>query len=542
MVEAFGRTQCPFVMKRNQKDGTEGFAFRAADVIVCLLKAGKVLDSEALTRAIKLAQSLDGALFTKNLSHTLIGVKFNDPSNPYAQSRDSVFPIGCIALPESTPMVHGIFARVFEEIREAVEKVLPGEFDIKQLVLVTNCDMSCDWKLMGRGGAAKQRRFPCSKCATESGKLHQRTNKEKKDCRFCVMLGKSTDPHFICRHVKMCTESHMAELKKEVKDFRKGTMPEMSKDLAKLKKHSMLNMDHDPKGNPSESQLTDIRCIPFDLSKASFQLRSQYNNIITNDLKIRRLDISGRLELRQQRLKTQLTAEWEFHKANETLKNMKSSRKLEALVMMLDSIPCLLHLENRMGIKFLYMCLKSGLTNTKKEDDSDVATAKFRYDIADIMRTQILGSPTQPSQWKVPFDEKEKKIGDITMDNVRIRKVLKNFDLLIERCISDPVKKQQFSTSVQYFREGLKKINVRHDLTDGEIKSFQNDMDTFYANWCDLYGEEGITNYAHMLGSAHVMEYLLHWRNLWIHSQQGWEGKSFVCSLCIVSLHYPLTE
>ena len=42
-----------------------------------------------------------------------------------------------------------------------------------------------------------------------------------------------------------------------------------------------------------------------------------------------------------------------------------------------------------------------------------------------------------------------------------------------------------------------------------------------------LHGEECITNYAHMLGSGHVMEYL-HWQNLHYHSQQGWEGTSLI--------------
>jgi hypothetical protein len=40
-------------------------------------------------------------------------------------------------------------------------------------------------------------------------------------------------------------------------------------------------------------------------------------------------------------------------------------------------------------------------------------------------------------------------------------------------------------------------------------------------------GAEGITNYVHDLISGHISDYLFHWRNLYIHSQQGWEALNF---------------
>jgi hypothetical protein len=37
-------------------------------------------------------------------------------------------------------------------------------------------------------------------------------------------------------------------------------------------------------------------------------------------------------------------------------------------------------------------------------------------------------------------------------------------------------------------------------------------------------GKEGITNYLHMLGSAHIIYYMQIHRNLYKYSQQGWES------------------
>jgi hypothetical protein len=40
-------------------------------------------------------------------------------------------------------------------------------------------------------------------------------------------------------------------------------------------------------------------------------------------------------------------------------------------------------------------------------------------------------------------------------------------------------------------------------------------------------GNEGATNYIRHLKSGHVSDYLLHWRNLYVHLQQGWEALNF---------------
>ena len=62
-------------------DGLESFHFHALDVLVCAMLGSKMF-AEAQKRSIRFTKSLDGALFTNNLSHTLGGFKFNDHMNP----------------------------------------------------------------------------------------------------------------------------------------------------------------------------------------------------------------------------------------------------------------------------------------------------------------------------------------------------------------------------------------------------------------------------------------------------------------------------
>jgi len=52
----------------------------------------------------------------------------------------------------------------------------------------------------------------------------------------------------------------------------------------------------------------------------------------------------------------------------------------------------------------------------------------------------------------------------------------------------------------------------------------QYEIDLFFDYWVRLHGEDGITNYIHMLGAGHVSRFLYRWRNLYKYSQQGWEN------------------
>jgi hypothetical protein len=68
----------------------------------------------------------------------------------------------------------------------------------------------------------------------------------------------------------------------------------------------------------------------------------------------------------------------------------------------------------------------------------------------------------------------------------------------------------------------------RDDLTDAQIFNFQWKVDQFAQGWFKInMGDEGVTNYVHDLHAGHISDYLVHWRNLYTHSQQGWENMNF---------------
>ena len=88
------RGVCPFKYYK-VSDGAEIISFCPKDVIMCAIKAAG-LWTKAFQFSIEIAQSLDGALLLKNLSHILGGLKVHDPNGiAPIQSRSNVFPCWC---------------------------------------------------------------------------------------------------------------------------------------------------------------------------------------------------------------------------------------------------------------------------------------------------------------------------------------------------------------------------------------------------------------------------------------------------------------
>jgi hypothetical protein len=106
--------------------------------------------------------------------------------------------------------------------------------------------------------------------------------------------------------------------------------------------------------------------------------------------------------------------------------------------------------------------------------------------------------------------------------------VIDHIEELVEFCIPDEDEKIEWSLAIEFYRQGMVLLRKREDLTDDEIMGFQWQMDQFGYHWLELnMGLEGVTNYVHDLISGHISDYLFHWRNLYIHSQQGWEALNF---------------
>jgi len=76
------------------------------------------------------------------------------------------------------------------------------------------------------------------------------------------------------------------------------------------------------------------------------------------------------------------------------------------------------------------------------------------------------------------------------------------------------------------YRDAMNILRKTQEYTDEDIEIFQDKIDSFFKAYVETSGasKEGITNYIHMLGSAHVAYYMKKHRNLYKFSQEGWES------------------
>jgi hypothetical protein len=83
--------------------------------------------------------------------------------------------------------------------------------------------------------------------------------------------------------------------------------------------------------------------------------------------------------------------------------------------------------------------------------------------------------------------------------------------------------------AVEAYKEGISLLAMHRNLSAEEQELFQDKLDFFYENWIELFGEEGITNYIHILGSGHMLYFLQKYNCLYMYSQQGWEDLNNRC-------------
>jgi hypothetical protein len=75
------------------------------------------------------------------------------------------------------------------------------------------------------------------------------------------------------------------------------------------------------------------------------------------------------------------------------------------------------------------------LTHIQSEKDRIMAYAE---EIQEIFNQIILGDEDGPAQWQLPMDDDGKNVGFTCLDNNRIRKIITNFETLLQVSILDP--------------------------------------------------------------------------------------------------------
>ena len=268
---------------------------------------------------------------------------------------------------------------------------------------------------------------------------------------------------------------------------------------------------------------TSIHFIPLNTME-----KQSFSRLLSNELMLRGLCMSGSMDCRREILREALQRESTVARLAKEIAHGKV--KEGAYFLLMHTLPCVLHMENRNGIKLMTMVIIEGLSNAKKQslycdvNAEGTRVSRFVSDIESIINTKILGSKDDPCQWMCPFDAKKKEVNPITMDNVRTRRIVDEMDTLVDFCVVDEERSSFWVTALNNYRSAMVLLRQKHDFNNDNIASYQNHADVFFQAWVKLWQKEGITNYIHMIGSGHISDYLYRWKNLYRFSQQGWEA------------------
>ena len=345
----------------------------------------------------------------------------------------------------------------------------------------------------------------------------------------------------------MVTDEHVNHCKEELKDM--ISLNSFFSEIDTIHPQCRINMDEDPTEASAGPQHTaDPASIHFKFCDGTLAQKMQFLSAVRHDLSLRGIATDGGAREQIQRLRSTMIQEFALKKLQAAIKRGTIDRE-GAITLILNNPPCLLHLENRCEIKMVTVILQFGLANAlggKLDSTQSIGSQQerlkfFETAVNKCFNTTLWGELSSPASWKLPT--KRDKNGNIVLStlsfgNVRARKALDNIDHLLDICILEN-DRQSWKDCLSEYRDGMAIARSHDDLTDENIVDFQKHIDEFYQEWIRLaLGKNGVTNYIHLLGSGHIAEFLFKWRNLYAHSQQGWEALNSL----IISVYFRRTN
>jgi hypothetical protein len=319
----------------------------------------------------------------------------------------------------------------------------------------------------------------------------------------------------------MVTEQDATELAETVEKLKAP----LSGDLEMADKDSSMVQEYVLTGVGMETLMKNPFSIHFEPRNSSECWA--FSNLVKKELTLQEFDATNlllSLTEREQLLLDLLMAKAHLFKFLIMVQHCQCNESAQFLL--LQAIPCILHLENHIGLKILTIGLLEGVSNAAKGNtfintSTDGQGIKaFFTSVESIVNTKMLGDDANPTQWVCPRDKSGNSVGTITMENTHARSIINSFDFILHVCVpGSDANKDKWSALIDFYRSAIKKLWSKEDFMDVMIDDLQRDIDLFFQKLVKLATLSGVTNYIHLLSLGHVAAYLKHWKNLYCHSQ-----------------------
>ncbi|KAL7580563.1 hypothetical protein ACA910_003686 [Epithemia clementina (nom. ined.)] len=159
----------------------ENIQFNPLGVVEAAVKSAG-LEEDAVTQPIQLAQSVDGAKFSKHLNFVMFGVKNHnllsrDPETKNlvaaknVQLCPNVWPINIVIGKEKSNLFQTHLKDLCHEFGKACTSGVEAKFGWKHIKLATNTDLYAIWKCQQFGGAFKKKNNACHCCTVHKTEI-----------------------------------------------------------------------------------------------------------------------------------------------------------------------------------------------------------------------------------------------------------------------------------------------------------------------------------------------------------------------------------
>jgi hypothetical protein len=120
------------------------------------------------------------------------------------------------------------------------------------------------------------------------------------------------------------------------------------------------------------------------------------------------------------------------------------------------------------------------------------------------------------------------QVAKVSLSNSKTRDFVEHLYVIIDEIFDGDIdaleQRDNWRNMIAEYSAAMQILRKRSEYTDNDIEQFQYLIDNFFEKYVKETGCEGITNYIHMLASAHIKHYMVIHRNLYKYSQQGWES------------------
>jgi hypothetical protein len=170
----------------------------------------------------------------------------------------------------------------------------------------------------------------------------------------------------------LITPERIAKIQENSEDLM-GELGGLADQLEPLCQQSAIDCSEDPRGVAQGNSINNECSINYDFAASSPSDRNAYLQKLAHDLALWNLPTTGSTQVIQDLLKESLTKEYALFEILEELRHGTINQAM-LLYLVINVLPCILHLENHVGLKIISRLLRIRMDHVKA-NSGDVGVA-----------------------------------------------------------------------------------------------------------------------------------------------------------------------